>query len=164
MGKCVGWKKGIMNWFKLIGVSSNASHRVLFANQLKAKRKVNRWTRYGFLLTERFFLQMHFAWESMNSQFSGERQLKIQLGSFHDVSNRLHNLCDVWPWNLRAPPLFSEAKIGQTNLNCWGGKSDLLCFLAYSSVSWQILGAQMWIVSPGQSGVHTTTSWDWASL
>lgn len=45
-----------------------------------------------------------------------------------------------------------------TNLNCWGGESDFFCFLAYSSFSWQMLGAQMWIVSPEQSGIHTASS------
>lgn len=45
-----------------------------------------------------------------------------------------------------------------TYLNCWGGESDFFCFLAYSSVSWQMLGAQMWIVSPEQSGIRTASS------
>lgn len=50
----------------------------------------------------------------MSPQFSGEKQLKIQLGSSHDVSDRLHSLHDVQPWNLGASPLFSEAEIQQT--------------------------------------------------
>lgn len=50
----------------------------------------------------------------MSPRFSGEKQLKIQLGSSHDVSNRLHNLHDVQRWNLGASPLFSEAEIPQT--------------------------------------------------
>lgn len=71
-----GMKKGIMNDFKLIGVSSNASHRVLLANQLKVKGKLNHWTLSEFFFTE-IFLQMQFPWDSMNPQFSGRGSLKF---------------------------------------------------------------------------------------
>lgn len=156
MGKCIGWKKGIMNCFILIGISSNASHRVLLANQLKAKGKVNHWTHYGFLLSENFSSRCTFSANPWILNSLGRGSLKFswvvfmmfQTGSIIFV---------IYGLGICAQLLFSLRQ-RLDKLELLSGGSDLLCFLAYSSISLQILGAQMWIVCPEQSGVRTTSS------
>lgn len=147
--ECVAWKKEVMDGFKLVGILSSARYiLVLLANQWKVRGKLNHCTLSGFFLTEIYSSKYNCAGNPWILSYFGERQLKIHLGSFHDVPNRLHKFCDLWPWNLSACTVSFLWGRDWRMLNCWSGERDLR-YLA-NCIGWQIL-------CPWQNGIHETS-------
>lgn len=129
---------------------------MLLANELKAKGKLDHRTLSGFFLTERFSSKCSCLGNPWIFSSQGRDSLKFSwvvfmMSQTGFITFMIYGLGIC----LCALLFFSEADIGET----WTAEVEKVTyyvFFPYNCIGWQILGAKMWIVCPGQNGVHKT--------